>query len=122
MLNVKECIEKAHRNKAFVFTKLMGMIESHPDWVSIVSFYSALHFVDAHLLKHHNIQREHHSERETEVALNMPEIYAAYKRLFDMGFRSRYMSVQDSPTPEEADSATKFDLIEVENFVMERLQ
>jgi len=122
MLNVGECIEKAHNNKDFVLDKLMGVIDSHPDWVSIVAFYSALHFVNAHRLKHHSIQREHHEERETEVSTHMPEIYVSYKRLFDMGFRARYMSVQDNPTPEEAESAIKYELTDIENFVMERLQ
>jgi hypothetical protein len=120
-LTVEKCLEKAKRNKSFIFQYLMPIIRYCPEWTSVVAFYSALHFVDAYLLRRHNIQREHHDERETEVAFHMTEIYPAYKRLFELGFRSRYRSVQDNPTEEEADSTVKYDLRDVENFVMERM-
>ena len=121
MLNVKDCLEKAKRNKSFVSQNLRRIIDKAPDWITVVAFYSALHFVDAHLLKHHGIQREHHEERETEVANHLIEIYPAYKRLFEMSFRSRYLRVEDNPTPDEADSAIKYDLPEIEDFVMQRI-
>lgn len=121
MLGVNSCLEKAIRNKAFISKNLIQIIDKFPDWVSVVAFYSALHFVDAHLLKHHDIQREHHEEREKEVATHMSDIYPAYKRLFDMGFRSRYLSVKDNPTPVEAKSAIGFDLPEIESYVMQHM-
>lgn len=67
MLNVKDCLKKAKRNKKFVLQKLIKIIDTYPDWVTVVAFYSALHFVDAHLLQHHGIQREHHEDREREM-------------------------------------------------------
>ena len=121
MLKVKECLKKANRNKSLVLQKLSRMIDTVPDWITVLSFYSALHFVDAHLLKHHDIQRENHEERERAVATLLTEIFPAYKRLFEMSFRSRYLRVEDNPTPDEADSAIKYDLPEIEKFVMQRM-
>lgn len=121
MLNVKDCLQKAERNKSFVLQRLIGMIGTYPDWVTVVTFYSALHFVDAHLLKHHSIQREHHEERERDVADHMQDVYSAYKRLFELAFRSRYLRVEDNPTPEEARSAVEYDLPEIEEYVKERI-
>lgn len=121
MLNVKDCLKKANRNKSFVLQNLSKLIDKFPDWVTVVAFYSALHLVDAHLLKHHGIQREHHEEREKEVATHLSEIYPAYKRLFDLSFRSRYLRVEDNPTPSEADSAIKYDLPEIEDYVMQHM-
>ena len=121
MLSVKNCLRKARRNKTFVLRYLVQIIDKIPDWVSVVAFYSALHFVDAHLLKHHGIQREHHEERERDVADHMSEIYPAYKRLFELGFRSRYLRIEDNPTPDEARSAIKYDLPDIESYVMQHM-
>lgn len=121
MLNFKDCLRKAQRNKTFILQDLIKIIDKFPDWVTVVAFYSALHFVDAHLIKHHGIQRENHEERERDVATHLSEIYPAYKRLSNMGFRSRYLAVKDNPTPAEADSAVKYDLPEIENYVTERI-
>ena len=121
MLNTEDCLRKAKRNKSFILQNLIKVIDRFPDWLAVVAFYSALHFVDAHLLKHHGIQREHHHEREKDVATHLTEIYPSYKRLYEMGFRSRYMSVEDNPTPDEAKSAVEYDLPQIESFVMERM-
>jgi hypothetical protein len=121
MLEVKESLAKAERNKIFISQKLIQIVDTYPDWVAIVAFYSALHFVDAHLLKHHSIQREHHEERERDVAIHMQDIYPAYKRLFEMGFRARYQRVEDNPSADEAQSAFNYDLPEVETYVKQRM-
>lgn len=121
MLNVKDCLKKGRSNKAFILQNSIKIIDEFPDWVAVVAFYSALHFVDAHLLKHHAIQREHHDEREKDVATHLVEIYPAYKRLFELGFRSRYLRVEDNPTPEEAKNAIEYELPEIENYVMQRM-
>ena len=121
MLSVEECLAKARRNKLFISQHLAQIINSCPDWITVVAFYSALHFVDAHLLRHHGMQRENHEEREREVAIHMLEIYPKYKRLFDLGFRSRYQRIEENPTIDEAESAIQYDLPEVENYVMERM-
>jgi len=52
---------------------------------------------------------------------NVVEIYSAYSRLFDLGYDSRYKSVADAPSCDEVISAIKYDLRDVEEFVMSRL-
>jgi hypothetical protein len=99
----------------------MKIIRECPDWVSIVAFYTALHFVEALLKKNHGLDFEHHEERHRFVKINLPEIFQAYYRLYDLGFSARYMSINDAPTYDEADSAVKYDLADVERFVKERL-
>ena len=121
MLKVKESLAKAERNKNFISQKLVYMIDTYSDWITVVAFYSALHFVDAYLLKHHGIQREHHEERERDVAIYMADIYPAYKRLFEMGFRGRYSSIEDSPTLDEAKSAIEHELPKVEEYVKQQM-
>jgi len=121
MLNVKDCLEKANRNKNFALKELAGLSQSYPDWVTVVAFYSALHFVDAYLLAHHGIQREHHEEREREVAIHMRDIYVVYKELYEMAFRSRYHALKDNPTPKDAENVLECDLPEVEEYVMGRM-
>lgn len=117
VLSPKDCIKKAKRNRGFLNEELYGIVKRYPDWVTVVAFYSALHFVDAYLISKHGLQFEHHTERDRAVALLMGEIYAAYHRLYDLSFRSRYMRVEDNPTPEEAESAVKFELPRVQEFV-----
>ena len=121
MLNVKGYLRKANRNKTFVSQYLVQIIDKFPDWVSVVAFYSALHFVDAHLIKHHSMQCKHHDERETKVAIHLSEIYPIYKSLFELSFRARYLRVKDNPTPGEAKDAVDKDLPEIESYVMQRM-
>ena len=117
VLNHKDYIEKAKRNRDFVNEDLYKLVKSYPDWVTVVAFYSALHFVDAYLILKHSLQFEHHTDRDKAVALLMGEIYAAYHRLYDLSFRSRYLRVEDNPSPDEAESAVKFELSRVQEFV-----
>jgi hypothetical protein len=95
----------------------MSILDKCPDWASVVAFYSALHFMEAFLKKQYNIDFEHHEERHTFLSYNIPRaVFSAYYRLYDLGFTSRYKSTNDAPTSEEADSAIRFDLKQVENF------
>lgn len=119
MLTAVDCVNKAIRNRNFLQKRLGECIESHPDWIVIVAFYSALHFVDAYLLKKHNIRKEHHEEREQLVSIHLSEIYDAYKRLFDMGFRARYLKIEEAPSKDEALSAIEHELPTIESYVME---
>mgnify|MGYP001059967542 CR=1 FL=1 len=112
---------KAERNKEFLFDSLIGIIEKCPDWVSIVAFYSALHFIEALLKKNHGLDFEHHEERHTFMSNAIPEIFEAYYRLYDLGFTSRYKSTSDAPTCAEAKSAVEHDLAEVEEYVKSRI-
>lgn len=112
---------KAERNKSFLSKFLMNIIKECPDWVSVVAFYTALHFVETLLKKKHGLDFEHHEERHRFMSENLPDIFGAYYRLYDLGFNARYKSIADTPTSDEADSAVKFDLTEVEEYVKSRI-
>lgn len=96
---------------------MLQLIKEYPDWVSVVAFYTALHFVDAYLLLKHGLYHEHHVDRDKAVALYMRNVYAEYHRLYDLSFRARYMRIEDNPSPEEADQAVLMELPRVEEFV-----
>ena len=120
-MNVKPHLLKAERNKKFLLEYLTKILDKCPDWVTIVAFYSALHFVEAYLKKNHGLDFEQHEERHTFMSQYVPEIFSAYYRLYDLGFSARYKSIKDAPTCDEADSAVRFDLIDVEKFVTSRI-
>jgi hypothetical protein len=118
-MDVKLHLLKAERNKRFIFEYLVSILDKCPDWASIVAFYSALHFMEAFLKKQYGTDFEHHEERHLFMSQNIPRaIFSAYYRLYDLGFTSRYKSTNDAPTYDEADSAIRFDLADVQNFVM----
>lgn len=120
-MNFKSHLLKAERNKEFLFGYLMKILEKCPDWVTIVAFYSALHFVEALLKKNHGLDFKHHEERHIAMSNLIPEIFPAYYRLYDLGFSSRYKSSEDAPTHDEAESAVQHDLAQVEEYVRSRI-
>jgi hypothetical protein len=120
-MNFKSHILKAERNKKVLYKYLMKIIRSCPDWVTVVAFYSALHFVEAFLKKNHGLDFEHHEERHRTMSTLMREIFPVYYRLYDLSFSSRYRSVKDAPTYEEAQSAVEYDLTQVEEYVRARI-
>lgn len=120
-MNVDQHLAKAERNKSFLMRYLLQILDKCPDWASVVAFYCALHFVEAFLRKCHSINFEYHEERHRYMSQHLPEIFNEYYRLFDLGFTSRYKSINDAPTAEEVKSAIDFELSRVEEFVRERL-
>jgi len=115
-LNQINCLKKAERNKAFLQNEIQ-LAKKYPDWISVVAFYSALHFVDAYLISKHGLHLIHHEERDQAVAIHMGEVYSEYHRLYDLGFRSRYLRIEDNPTVEEAMEAVTLELQRVEELV-----
>lgn len=95
-------------------------MEEYPDWVSIVSFYSGLHYVDSYLALH-DLHWKHHEERNREVASLMSEVQNYYLNLYDLGRNSRYGRVEDMPTVDEAKQALNIDLQKIEEFVKSRI-
>lgn len=120
-MNFKSHILKAERNKEVLYKYLMKIVRSCPDWVTVVAFYSALHFVEALLKKNHGLDFEHHEERHKAMSTLMREIFQAYYRLYDLSFSSRYKSVEDTPTLDEARSAVEYELDKIEEYVMSRI-
>ena len=120
-MNVKAHLLKAERNKKFLLEYLMEILDKCPDWVTIVAFYSALHFVEAFLKKNHGKDFERHEERHAFMSQYVSEVFSVYYRLYDLGFNSRYKSINDAPSCDEAESAVRYDLADVKKFVMSRI-
>jgi hypothetical protein len=119
-LDVTQHIDKADRNKDFLNKYLLAFLGQYQDWVSVVGFYSALHYVEA-LLAEHGIHRIHHQERNTDVSTLMEEIENEYLNLYDLGRNSRYGSLTDIPSVDDVASAVKIDLPRIEEYIKSRL-
>jgi len=120
-MDFKSHLLKAQRNKEILLKHLVKILGKCPDWVTIVAFYTALHFVEAFFKKNHGLNFDHHEERHSAMSYLMPEIFPAYYRLYDLGFNSRYKSIKDMPTCDEAESAVRHELSQVEEFVRSRI-
>lgn len=116
-LRPKAHLKKAELNKDFAINHLLALADKFPEWVSIVAFYSALHFVSAYLVKEHGLYFEDHEERNRAVSFHLGAIDIEYKRLYDLCLNSRYGSIKDNPKPDEAKDAVNIELTKVEHFV-----
>lgn len=94
----------------------MNQIADFPDWVSVVAFYSALHYVEAYLAMM-GIHRIHHEERNRDVSMLMQDIENEYLNLYDLSRNSRYQSIGDMPSVAEARESVNSDLTRIEDFV-----
>lgn len=120
-MDFKSHLLRAERNKDFLLKYLMKILGKCPDWVAIVAFYTALHFVEAFFKRKHNLDFKRHEERHTFMSEFYSDIFSAYYRLYDLGFSSRYKSIKDMPTCDEAESAVQYDLAQVEEYVRSRI-
>lgn len=116
-MNTREHLAKARRNKRIVTTHLLGLVQDFPEWVSIACFYSALHFVEAYFAQR-GMNFIHHEERNQNVSSLLPDISSPYLRLYEFSKSSRYESIADHPTPEEARQLAETELAEVEQHVL----
>lgn len=119
-MNTAQHIQKAERNQRFVSESLMDFLGNYPDWVSVVAFYSALHYVEA-ILATHNLHYKHHEDRNRQVSLLLQEIENQYLNLYDLAKNARYGRIGDAPSEDEAGQAVNTDLPAIEEFVRSRL-
>ena len=74
---------------------LVGMIPvTHPDWIVTVTFYVALHAVDA-LLAHDGVARVHSHDTRNGVLMatrRYQQIWRHYQPLHDLSRRIRYLA------------------------------
>jgi hypothetical protein len=115
-LSASENLAKARRNRQLLCDYLLNLVSECPEWVAVVAFYSALHFVDAYYAKL-NIYFERHIDRNKEVSQSLPEIYDSYYRLYDISVDSRYGCIKDNPTPDEAKDLVDNELPVVAQFI-----
>jgi hypothetical protein len=61
-------------------------------WSVVVSFYGAVHFVNAYMWEHGGFAPRNHSEREQYLYANrkLAPIVMSYEKLQDRGFQARY--------------------------------
>lgn len=119
-MNTAQHIQKAERNQRFVTETLMSFLHNYPDWVSVVAFYSALHYVEA-ILATYNLHFEHHVERNRQVSLLLQDIESEYLNLYDLARNARYGRIGDAPSEGDAEQAVNTDLPTIEEFVRSRL-
>lgn len=119
-MNTAQHIQKADRNRDFLLESLLDFVDIYPDWVSVVGFYSALHYVEA-ILATYGLHYEHHSDRNRQVSSLLQEIENEYLNLYDLARNSRYGRIDDAPSEDEARDAVNIDLHTIEEFVRSRL-
>lgn len=97
MPNFEDHISQAQSNLRFLH-EVNSKISDAVDWQVTVSFYTALHFVNAHLAKYDLHYRKHvdvdHAisfENSLSVAKLPQDVYLSYKKLQSLSRRSRYL-------------------------------
>lgn len=121
ILNPDEHIKKAEKNFSYIQNIFKKHCNECPDWVCVVSFYSALHYVCAILLKQNNVRKTHHEERNQQVSLLHPEIEIEYLGLYDHGRNARYDKISNSPESGDAEYAITHSLPRIRDYVLSRV-
>ena len=100
-MTVQEHLRQARQNEELANKLGSPPLEAY-DWAITVMFYALLHVVDAYLLEHHHLiprghtatwnrqRRQRIPGRNDDVKQYPPEIYDAYKLLYDASRRARY--------------------------------
>lgn len=83
-----------------------------------MAFYSALHYVDAYLLRRHGIRRIHHEERNADVSQLIREIEEEYLRLYNYGNNARYDKMRNLPDEEDSEQAATKDLLKIQEYIL----
>jgi len=88
-------IPQRHLDQWLHNRKFVSLIPAtHPDWIVTVSFYVALHAVDA-LLQSDGVRRVNSHDSRNEVLMNTrryTRIWDAYQPLHDLSRRIRYLA------------------------------
>lgn len=97
MASFDEHIEQANKNLSFLSS--INKSQIYWDWQVTVSFYAAVHFVNAHLAKVANLHYRTHEDvknalnpyNTTSLCKIPEEIYLSYAKLELLSRRSRYL-------------------------------
>ena len=102
MASFEEHINQAKNNLAFL-SKVNETSQSQWDWQVTISFYSALHLINAHIA----ITAEHHYRsheavnnaispfNQTSIVKLTEELYTSYMKLQNLSRRARYLCHED---------------------------
>jgi len=118
ILNFKEHIAKADYNNMVLQKYFYKYHKDCPGWICIMAFYSALHYVDAYLVRKHNKHHSHHIERNNDVSDLIREIEEEYLRLYDYGKSARYDRMRNLPDEEDSKKAVTEDLPRIQEYIL----
>jgi hypothetical protein len=119
MPSIQEHFDQADENRAFLDTAFSN--HDQPRWRVIVSFYAALHLMDAYLDRQKTFHPESHFERMKELQGLAKgrrlewNIYTAYRSLNESGHKARYDCTAISS--DLADRAQNDWLVRIEDYV-----
>jgi hypothetical protein len=87
-------------------------------WATVIAFYAAVHYVNAYLWERYRIEPRNHGERGWHVRHDpiLRNCEAAYGRLQDAGYRSRYVPLYQIARS-QSESLLNVDLAHVEAVV-----
>jgi hypothetical protein len=108
--------------RALLDPSLAGLQPSPWEWVAVITFYAAVHAVNAYLWETRRYAPRSHGERSTEVRYNLPisACRASYQALNRAGYDARY-DEQFSLTEHGARTLLEMDFRRVEATVMQAL-
>jgi hypothetical protein len=119
----REYLDTADRNRDFARTllrsaSLLGQPEPPHEWIAVIAFYAAVHYVNAFIWERYRVEPADHFERGGYV--NRDRILRrsplAYVRLRDEGFKARYVRGY-RVEPVRANQLVNVDLANVESVV-----
>lgn len=89
------------------------------EWIVVIAFYAAVHYVNAYLWEELRVARSNHGERTLRVRTDrrLAACRAAYRRLLDAGYQARY-TVRFQLTEQQARDLVMVDLTRVEGTVL----
>lgn len=84
-------IAQAQHNKGLLALLWRGS-SPYPDWVVTVTFYVAVHLVEAYFDRRYSLHCPSHPERNKEFAsmVELRPIYGDYSDLYNLSLKSRY--------------------------------
>lgn len=112
MSTVAEHIERAKRNQRFAEYFDLDKTEFR-DWVVTGYFYSALHWVDAYLVRENKKTDDGHSFRNTQINTDkvLTPISRPYRKLYSYSRNVRYDLIDFSPQQIRQDVTPKLNQI-----------
>lgn len=117
-LSLAQHIEKGNYNHRVLHQHLMAHLETCPGWICVVAFYSALHYVDAYLLKKHGKRNANHENRNSDVSNFLRDIEVEYMSLYNHGKATRYDKMRNLPEVGDANYAVEKDLERIREYLL----
>lgn len=123
----REHLDRAGRNRDLALALIDPALPTglHPpplDWAVVAAFYSAVHYVNAHLWESRRSEPANHAQRRAAVVRERdlrPSSFS-YARLRNLAFRARYDRLFQ-PSRTEAEQAVRGHLARVERTVLAAL-